>query len=123
MSAGSGRYCGISDATALQSRAGRLLNSPSLTFLVIQISLGSDYSTCGCELKTQGSISLAFPSRLEPTRVYDNKCFEYDAEMTVRTARGPPLVVRMVLKEERILETGCREIFFLCAISYASQIA
>ena len=45
-----------------------------------------------------------FPSRLELIRVPDNRCFEHDAEMTVRTARGLPLVVRMVLRE-RILET------------------
>ena len=32
---GGGRYCGIGDATVLQSRAGRLPNSPSFTFLVI----------------------------------------------------------------------------------------
>ena len=45
---------------------------------------------------------------------------EYDVEMTVRTACGLPLVVRMVLKEERILETGPREIFFFRVMSYAS---
>ena len=40
-----------------------------------------------------------FPSRLELIRVHDNRCFEPDAEMTVRTAHGLPLVVRMVLKK------------------------
>ena len=55
-------------------------------------------------------------------RVHDNRCFEYEAGMTVCTARGLPLqvVVRMVLKEERILETGPREIFFFRTMSYAS---
>ena len=48
---------------------------------------------------------ILFPSRLELIRVPDNRCFEHDAEMTVRTARGLPLVVRMVLREEQILET------------------
>ena len=41
-----------------------------------------------------------FPSRLELIRVHDNRCFKHDAEMTVRTARGLPLVVRMVLREQ-----------------------
>ena len=46
-----------------------------------------------------------FPSWLELIRVHDNRCFEHDTEMTVRTAHGLPPVVRMILREERILET------------------
>ena len=33
-------------------------------------------------------LTLVFLSRLEPIRIYANRCFEYDAEMTVRKAHG-----------------------------------